>query len=79
MSEDDYRFNARRALKSTPGGVGRLALTLSTCHLVLVFIGIIIFRMTQRIFIVELEFLGDFDAFVDRWRRADCRQFASRC
>jgi len=54
------------------GGVTR-ALTLGSCHLflVLLFIGVVIFRMTQLILIVivDFELLGGFGAFVDRAHR----------
>jgi hypothetical protein len=54
-----------------PEGVGRAALTLGSCHLfrVLLFIGVVIFRMTQLIVIVDLELLGGFGALVDRAHR----------
>jgi len=50
-------------------GVGRAARTLGSCHLflVLLFIGVVIFRMTTLI--VDLELLGSFDALVDRAHR----------
>jgi len=53
------------------GGVTRAALTLGSCHLflVLLFIGVVIFRMTQLILIVDFELLGGFGAFVDRAHR----------
>src|SRR4030081_2100856 len=52
-------------------GVGRATLTLGSCHLflVLLFIGVVIFRMTTRILIVDLELLGSFSALVDRAQR----------
>jgi hypothetical protein len=50
---------------------GRAALTLGSCHLflVLLFIGVVIVRMTQLILIVDLELLGGFGALVDRAHR----------
>jgi hypothetical protein len=53
------------------GGVTRAALTLGSCHLflVLLFIGVVIFSMTQLILIVDFELLRGFGALVDRAHR----------
>ena len=54
-----------------PGGGGRATLTLGNCHLflVLLFIGVVISRMTQLIVIVDLELLGGFGTLLDRAHR----------
>jgi hypothetical protein len=56
----------RRMISITPSDPATL--TLGSCHLflVLLFISVVIFGMTQLILIVDLELLGSFGALVDR-------------
>src|ERR1035441_6411379 len=67
----------RRMISITPSDSATL--TLGSCHLflvlVLLFISVVIFGITQLILIVDLELLGSFGALVDRESgRASCRE-----